>query len=432
MNARRKYNLQQLHWEILEDTSRWSDNVNYEKISVCTCSSMPPIKAPSGTAGSRTNILLVTCRPKGRNDIDAQLISQSIVETIQASAAISDVGDVRLDILRPPTWLAFEEHLLYDYESCLTGLSRQGAVQLAESHTHWTSKVSNTEDRDFAERISILLERSPLAIKLVFPVLGLDIGTPETLHQRLLYGTVNVDTIEAANSKYVSRINWILVTFAFGKFGYFTPGLLSPFCNFFPKDLRDYIWFFLVPGFKEGTSIRQEVDSATLGNWAQSAWQERVHEAMEVFGYENFGEMVDALTEECILDEVEITDADGSINQGYHVNPIFTIVQRSANINSLQLAMEEDDDAAVERMQSLHRLVGTAFVNFQILEDRFATNIRQTGQGCRNSRHISRLVWDKKSSIKTITPTISLQRLLDHWIRTSWPRYIVMACRQRT
>ena len=107
--------LQNLHWELLEDISRWS-NANYNAINVCRTLSISLPKVSSGTASTRVNILLVTCRPKGRDDIDGQLISRCILDAVQASNASLKTNRVRLEILRPPTWLAFKEHLLYDFE----------------------------------------------------------------------------------------------------------------------------------------------------------------------------------------------------------------------------------------------------------------------------------------------------------------------------
>ena len=111
--------LQRLHWELLEDASHWPDGARFESILVCRTVSNAPRADQSNVGNSRISILLITCRPKGRDDIDALLISRSILKTAQAAAAYKGNGsmnDVRLEILRPPTWLAFKEHLLYDRE----------------------------------------------------------------------------------------------------------------------------------------------------------------------------------------------------------------------------------------------------------------------------------------------------------------------------
>ena len=158
---------------------------------------------------------------------------------------------------------------------CLTGLSMQGAMQLAELHTTWTSKqISQRANRDFVERVLIFLERNPLAIKLVFPALNKKIDTPELLLHKLLYGVVKIDEITTSDSTFVSHMRWIWLSFALGnRFGKFTPGTLSPFCNYFPRDLRNYYWFLWSFAFKDGTEIKWQAEKATLGNWAQVAWQ---------------------------------------------------------------------------------------------------------------------------------------------------------------
>ena len=279
---------------------------------------------------------------------------------------------------------------------CLTGLSMQGAMQLAERHTKWTSKMTTIrENRDFLERIMILLERNPLAIKLIFPALDVEIETPEQLLHELLYGVVNIDWIEAANSDYARLVRWTLLTFTLSEeFGMFTPGMLLPFCSYFPSDLRNYFWFFWTVAFNEGTEIKRQADAVTLGDWAQTAWQERVYEAMRVFGYDKFGRLVDALVNECILDEMEITYADGSVSRGYHINPVFTILQRLEHSSSLRTATERNDDDAIEKLMSLAQLTNTAYVSFYVIEAKFTTN--PDDSEARKKGQISRVIWDSE------------------------------------
>ena len=106
--------LQHLHWELLEDPSKWFGG--YRPRDVVVTRTLPSLPTPSTSweSSSTSNILLVTCRPSGRYDIDPHLISRSIVKTITEAATQPSALRVRLKLLRPPTWLAFREHLLYD------------------------------------------------------------------------------------------------------------------------------------------------------------------------------------------------------------------------------------------------------------------------------------------------------------------------------
>lgn len=110
------YILQSMHWEILEAVSSWPRPCRYASIRVrrTLSESGPQVSYPRES--SKVRILLVTCRPKGREDIDSQLISRAILRTLQGTATTPVAVDVRLKILRPPTWLAFKEHLLYECE----------------------------------------------------------------------------------------------------------------------------------------------------------------------------------------------------------------------------------------------------------------------------------------------------------------------------
>ena len=110
------YSLQSMHWEILEIVSSWPQPCRYTSIRVCRTLSESRAQVLYPREPSRVNILLVTCRPKGREDIDSQLISRSILGTIHGTASTPVAVDLRLKVLRPPTWLAFKEHLLYECE----------------------------------------------------------------------------------------------------------------------------------------------------------------------------------------------------------------------------------------------------------------------------------------------------------------------------
>lgn len=117
---------------------------------------------------------------------------------------------------------------------CLSGLSMHGALQLAGSCTSWIANSSTGKAAEsFLERSLILLERSPLAIKLVFPALGTSIDTPEILFHRLLYGSVNMVYDQMGSSRYLEHILLIYMHLDFRKeYGIFSPTMLVPFVTF--------------------------------------------------------------------------------------------------------------------------------------------------------------------------------------------------------
>ncbi|KAL9597707.1 MAG: hypothetical protein Q9219_004964 [cf. Caloplaca sp. 3 TL-2023] len=276
---------------------------------------------------------------------------------------------------------------------CLSGLSMHGALQLAEGCTSWTTaRVAAKTDQIFLERSLILLERNPLAIKLVFPALNKEIDSPEMLFYRLLYGSVNVNAETASSSKYLHHI--LMISMELGlkdeyNHGLFKPGMLAPFCTFFPRDLRNYFWFIWAPGFIEGTEIHRQATNVTFANWTQPEWQERVHQAMDVFGYGDFDRFMARLVDEDVLDRVQITYASGAVCEGYHINPVFTLTVRHLNTVSLLNAEISNDATRLEQMQTLLHTLNTAFVSYQILgSESSPTLVRKD--------HTRKIVWDQE------------------------------------
>ena len=104
-------NLHRVYWELLEDPSKWAGMHRFQDVTVIRTVPLLPVPSISLDHSSTFNILLVTCRPGGRKDIDPQLVSRSLVSTVNQAAVEANALTVRLTILRPPTWLALREHL---------------------------------------------------------------------------------------------------------------------------------------------------------------------------------------------------------------------------------------------------------------------------------------------------------------------------------
>lgn len=104
--------LHRLHWEILADTSKWPVDYQLESVAVNRVMKGPRILDLDGAGGRPTklNILLVVCRPGGRNDINHQLVSKSATRLISRLTEQS-ADRASITILRPPTWAAYKKHL---------------------------------------------------------------------------------------------------------------------------------------------------------------------------------------------------------------------------------------------------------------------------------------------------------------------------------
>lgn len=108
--------LHRVYWELLEDPSKWAEMHRFQDVAVTRTMPLLPVPSTSLNHSSTFNILLVTCRPGGRKDIDPQIVSRSLVSTINQAAVEANALTVRLKILRPPNWLTLKEHLLYEHE----------------------------------------------------------------------------------------------------------------------------------------------------------------------------------------------------------------------------------------------------------------------------------------------------------------------------
>lgn len=273
---------------------------------------------------------------------------------------------------------------------CLSGLSMHGALQLAGSCTSWIANRSTGKAAEsFLERSLILLERSPLAIKLVFPALGTSLDTPEILFHRLLYGSVNIVYDLLASPRYFTHVMLIYIHLSFKEYAPFAPAMLVPFCNFFPTDLSNYFWFWWVPWLLPGSDVESEAKCATIADWAQPEWQQRVHEAMRVFGKGNFEKLIGKLVEEDILEEIQIRYTSGAVRQAYHINPVFTLMIRAVVGVTLRDARLEHNTVGVEKTKQLASLINTAFVSFQILGSKL--ELPRIAED-----PIDRIVWDNE------------------------------------
>lgn len=142
--------LQRLHWEVLEDVALWPENHKFQSIGVCRTTTSAADTAPAGASAfpqiragadvleprvrKHFNILLVVSRPGGGRDVEHQLVSRYLVDIADRVSKASPDLEVVLEVLRPPTWAAFQACLSEDsarrYD--LVHLDMHGAIREEE------------------------------------------------------------------------------------------------------------------------------------------------------------------------------------------------------------------------------------------------------------------------------------------------------------
>jgi hypothetical protein len=103
---------QSLHWEVLEDTSRWSVENQPFRITVMRQVKGPNIELPPfriPRSAKEMKILVVCARPKLKDDIDYSTITKPLSDIIKQGGL-----PVELNIVRPGTWGALKNHLAYN------------------------------------------------------------------------------------------------------------------------------------------------------------------------------------------------------------------------------------------------------------------------------------------------------------------------------
>ena len=118
--------IQRLYWEVLEDIELWPvthrfDSISVRRTTIATAAETKAgalISSSSGSGAHRRKIfriLLVVCRPRGARDIPYTLVSNCLLDVAERTS--SSGFRVVVEILRPPTWEAFQARLCkYHYD----------------------------------------------------------------------------------------------------------------------------------------------------------------------------------------------------------------------------------------------------------------------------------------------------------------------------
>lgn len=126
-------NMQQIHWEVLEDVKVWPSSHRFKSVSVFRSLTVPPKAVPGHQKQLERKsfrILLVVSRPNQENDLEYQLVSRCLVTIIDHVSKTKPGKNTSLKVLRPPTWQAFREHLQeHDYD--LVHLDMHGHIRNA-------------------------------------------------------------------------------------------------------------------------------------------------------------------------------------------------------------------------------------------------------------------------------------------------------------
>jgi CHAT domain len=83
-----------------------ADPLSVVAASFSRASAVPPAARPA-VAGERPRVLLVTCRPRGDEDVPFRSVASRIVQAVAAT----EEPDLEIDVLRPPTYAALQARL---------------------------------------------------------------------------------------------------------------------------------------------------------------------------------------------------------------------------------------------------------------------------------------------------------------------------------
>ncbi|TAQ86721.1 hypothetical protein B7494_g4952 [Chlorociboria aeruginascens] len=223
---------------------------------------------------------------------------------------------------------------------CLACLPMPAAMQYAENlvfKIHSRPEKPALRDREslnYFDRTLILLDRNPLAIKLVFSTLGKSFK-PEVLFRNLLYGhKVAIDQATVKDARFISQMRRSLFLHSLDT-GVFRPETLSLFWNVMPQDLRSFYWFVMLPMLKD--EVRRTYEEITLANWEDERFLGLLRGSLKNLGYETkFQAMINGFLHSSILTPATMKRPNGSTADAYHINPVFTLLIRELLTENLR------------------------------------------------------------------------------------------------
>ena len=222
----------------------------------------------------------------------------------------------------------------------LPTLSMKAAVRLVDSISSaetelGTMRIRSKEQLSYLERIVVLLDQNPLAIRLVYSSENAK-QDPKGLYWALLAGSVVLNDDTVSDSTFMTELRMMNL------FQYldvekstnllarvYLPMSLATFWNIVPTDLRYYYWFLFLPLTKdvEGLSVHK---TNPLMAFMYTEYQDQVQRSMDNLGYDkHFSATIDALRKVGAIEDALVTYTNGTFDKAYHINPVATLFLRT-------------------------------------------------------------------------------------------------------
>lgn len=185
---------------------------------------------------------------------------------------------------------------------------------------------------DSMQRVAILLEGNPAAVKLVAPALKRANYDAEALLTTLLYGACKTDVEMFQECRFVRTLYMTLLSRSMTDFdeSMISLGQLSIFWTLMPADLNYYYWFFYLPDLKN-------FEEGSYTYWISKKFQDTVSKQPMALNLRKYWPgIVEKLVSVGILEKCIIKRADETEFPAYHVHPIFTLLGRQF-LNELSL-----------------------------------------------------------------------------------------------
>jgi hypothetical protein len=214
----------------------------------------------------------------------------------------------------------------------LSGLSILDSVtllqQLAFDEKTKPPEIYHRRDNiDFLRRVAILLEGNPTAIQIIVPAFSRASYNGEALFNNLLYDKIEEPAEDIwSRSRFCTSLSIALVLPSFINFDdtMIQTTHFAPFWNIMPKDLNYYYWFFYLFASKY-------FQEASYANWISKEWQDIVNDSQMAHTLRAYWPEIESkLIRVGILQHAAITGRDGQQVPCYHVNPVYTLLSRTA------------------------------------------------------------------------------------------------------
>ena len=194
-----------------------------------------------------------------------------------------------------------------------------------------TGYLQGKDHLQYLERVVILLNQNPLALKLIFSCVGA-VDQPKLLFWSLLAGQVTFDPETFENSHCIQCMSRSISLFSLQAAisddqiaSIYGPTSLSLFWNVFPADLHEYYWFVIAQMLKDPDQGVYKSDPP-LSAFFVDEYREHVLGSMENLRYQqSFSKLINFFRGAGMLQDASFQDAAGHWKPAYHLCSVATI-----------------------------------------------------------------------------------------------------------